>query len=90
LSFSGITRRGVWNPACQPPFDVMKERPLATDTTLTIRCPYCMAGIEFRPMIAHKDGRFVCRDCAHTVRPGVLEHRCTCRKCLRLSRKSLN
>jgi hypothetical protein len=38
--------------------------PMPTDTTLTIRCPYCMAGIEFRPMIAHKDGRFVCRDCA--------------------------
>jgi hypothetical protein len=42
---------------------------MPTDTTLTIRCPYCMAGIDFRPMIAHKDGRFVCRDCAHTVRP---------------------
>jgi hypothetical protein len=36
--------------------------------------PYCMAGIEFRPMIADKDGRFVCRDCAHTVRLGVPEY----------------
>jgi hypothetical protein len=34
-------------------------------------------------MIAHKDGRFVCRDCAHTLRPGEPEYRCTCRKCLR-------
>jgi hypothetical protein len=33
-------------------------------------------------MIAYKDGRFVCRDCAHTVRPGVAEYRCTCRPCL--------
>ena len=33
-------------------------------------------------MIAYKDGRFVCRDCAHTVRPGVPEYRCTCRSCL--------
>jgi len=53
-----------------------------TDTVLVIRCPYCLAGVEFRPMIAHKDGRFVCRDCAHTVRPGVPEYRCTCRFCL--------
>ncbi len=30
-----------------------------TDTTLTIRCPYCVIGIEFRPMISYKDGRFV-------------------------------
>jgi hypothetical protein len=59
---------------------------MPTDTTLTIRCPYCMAGIEFRPMIAYKDGRFVCRDCAHTVRPGVPEYECTCRRCLRRSR----
>jgi hypothetical protein len=60
-----------------------------TDTTLIIRCPHCMAGIEFRPMIAYKDGRFVCRDCAHTLFPGVPEYKCTCRPCLRLSRKPL-
>ena len=60
----------------------MQEQQLQTDTTLIIRCPHCMVGIDFRPMIAHKDGRFVCRDCAHTVRPGVPEYRCTCRKCL--------
>jgi hypothetical protein len=60
--------------------------PTLTDTTLTIRCPHCMVGIEFRPMIAHKDGRFVCRDCAHTVRPGVPEYRCSCRNCLSLAR----
>jgi len=60
-----------------------------TDTTLTIRCLHCMAGTDFRPMIAHKDGRFVCRDCAHTTRPGVLDYRCSCRLCLRLYRKTL-
>jgi len=41
-----------------------------------------MAGIDFGPMIAYKDGRFVCRDCAHTIRPGVPECRCTCRRCV--------
>lgn len=59
---------------------------MPTDTTLILRCPYCVVGIEFRPMIAHKDGRFVCRDCAHTVLPGVPDHRCICRTCVRLSR----
>lgn len=59
------------------------ENTTPTDTTLVIRCPYCLIGIEFRPMIAYKDGRFVCRDCAHTVRPGVTGYRCTCRHCLR-------
>jgi late competence protein required for DNA uptake (superfamily II DNA/RNA helicase) len=58
-----------------------------TDTILVIRCPHCVMGIEFRPMIAYKDGRFVCRDCAHTVRPGVPEYRCSCRSCLTLTRE---
>lgn len=34
----------------------------ATDTLMTVRCPYCMAGIDFRVMTAYKDGRFVCRN----------------------------
>jgi len=58
--------------------------PTPTDTILTIRCPHCMAGIDFRSMIAHKDGRFVCRDCAHTVRPGVPEYWCTYHTFIRL------
>ncbi len=55
-----------------------------TDSELVIRCLYCLVGFELRPMIAYKDGRFVCRDCAHTVRPGVAEYRCSCRHCLSL------
>lgn len=57
---------------------------IATDTLMVVRCLYCMAGVDFRPMIAHKDGRFVCRDCAHTVRPGEIGYQCTCRRCLKL------
>jgi hypothetical protein len=30
----------------------------ATDTLMVVRCPYCVFGEEFRPMIAHLDGRF--------------------------------
>jgi hypothetical protein len=59
--------------------------PTLTDTTLVIRCPYCLVGIGHRPMIAYKDGRFVCRDCAHTVRPGASEYKCACRPCLRVA-----
>lgn len=61
--------------------------PTPTDTILNIYCPNCFVGIEFRPMIAYKDGRFVCRDCAHTVRPGVPQYRCTCRPCLTAGRE---
>ena len=60
---------------------------VATDTVLVMRCPYYILGIEFRPMIAYKDGRFVCRDCAHTVRPGDPNYRCTCRRCIEISRQ---
>jgi hypothetical protein len=52
-----------------------------TDTLMVIRCPYCRSGSECRPMIAHKDGRFVGWTCAHTVRPGEPEYKCTCRPC---------
>jgi hypothetical protein len=58
------------------------------DTTLIVRCPYCMAGIDFKSMIAYRDGRFVCPDCAHTVRPSEPEYRCTCRRCLHQMREN--
>ena len=72
------------NPKCSE-----RLMPVLTDTTLTVRCPYCTAGIDFLPMVAYKDGRFVCRDCGHTVRPGVLEYRCLCRPCLGLLEASI-
>jgi hypothetical protein len=28
-----------------------------------IRCPYCVLGFEFRPMIAHVDGGYICNRC---------------------------
>jgi hypothetical protein len=67
------------------------KRPMSTlnDAILIVRCPYCIAGFDFKSMIAHKDGRFVCRDCAHTVRPGVPEYKCTCRACVKMVSKDL-
>jgi hypothetical protein len=50
---------------------------MPADTTLTIRCPYCRDGVDFKPMTADSDGRFVCRDCAHTVCLGLPECGCT-------------
>jgi len=32
-----------------------------------VRCPYCVQGLEFRPMVAHVDGRYICRNCGHTT-----------------------
>ena len=82
FSFSGITDLSIWNPTCYFAHVISVPLPTLTDTILTLRCPYSMEDIDFRPMIAHKDGRFVCRDCAHTVRPGITEYKCTCHPCL--------
>jgi hypothetical protein len=57
-----------------------------SDAVLVVRCPYCISGIGFTPMIAYKDGRFECPNCAHTVRPNDADFQCTCRKCLEVSR----
>ena len=46
-------------------------KPLLTDAVLVVRCPKCIVGIEFRPRISWREGRFVCRDCAHTVLAGT-------------------
>lgn len=50
-----------------------------------VRCPYCIMGIEFRPMVAHVDGRYICGKCGHTVFPSKPEYKCQCFKCLTLA-----
>jgi transposase-like protein len=57
-----------------------------TDTILDFNCPYCSAGYDFAEMTGYKDGRFVCRDCAHTLRPGTPTYLCTCPECLKWRR----
>src|SRR5215470_1242530 len=42
------------------------------DSQLILLCRWCIAGADFVPMCAYKDGRFVCIYCAHTVRPECL------------------
>ncbi len=53
------------------------------DSVLIIRCCYCVAGQKFLPMLAYKDGRYVCPQCAHTQRPGEPNYVCQCRSCIR-------
>ena len=54
-------------------------------TENVMRCPYCVSGHEFRPMIAHVDGRFICNKCGHVGRPGDMDYRCNCPNCQKLS-----
>jgi ribosomal protein S27AE len=53
--------------------------------TDTVRCPYCALGLEFRPMIAHLDGRYICDKCGHTTRPEDRKYQCRCAKCSELA-----
>src|ERR1700720_2789754 len=53
-------------------------------TKLVIRCPYCVPGLDFRPMAAHKSRRFVCEKCGRTVHPEEAAYLCSCCRCLRL------
>jgi late competence protein required for DNA uptake (superfamily II DNA/RNA helicase) len=52
----------------------------------TARCPYCVLNHEFRPMIAHVDGRFICNKCGHTTNPSDTNYECHCPKCVDLTR----
>jgi hypothetical protein len=46
-----------------------------------IRCPYCVLGLQFRPMVPHLDGRSICEKCGHLVRPADPNFKCSCYKC---------
>jgi len=50
----------------------------------TVRCPFCVLGEEFRPMVAHIDGRYICNKCGHTTNAGDRQYECHCPKCLQL------
>ena len=54
----------------------------------TVRCPYCVLSIGFRPMIGHLDGRYICDKCGHTARPGDTGLRVPLRQMLKDSRSN--
>jgi len=49
-----------------------------------IRCPYCVIGNEFKAMVAHNGGRFLCDKCGHVARPEDHDFKCHCLKCQEL------
>lgn len=59
-----------------------------------VRCPYCVLGNEFRPMLRRPQGRagsrlenwFVCMVCGHKATPGAQHSSCACAKCQEMDR----
>ena len=49
--------------------------------TEIVRCPYCVLGNGFRPMLPKQDGWFICQKCGHTVMPSNPDFKCFCQKC---------
>jgi uncharacterized protein (DUF983 family) len=53
--------------------------------TEQIRCPHCVAGDQFRPTLLRPEWS-ICEQCGHVVIPEDRDFKCSCRKCLELSR----
>jgi hypothetical protein len=47
------------------------------------RCPYCVEGEQFRPML-QKPGWLICELCGHVQLPGDPGFKCGCQRCLKL------
>ena len=58
---------------------------LVEETHFVHRCPYCVLGRDFRPLLASTDGRFRCVQCGHTASPKELTYVCACAQCIRVS-----
>jgi hypothetical protein len=56
----------------------------AADTLMVVRCPYCVLGEEFRQMVAHLDGRFICAKCGHLAISSDKDFKCCCSECSNL------
>ena len=46
-----------------------------------VRCPYCVLGDQFRPLMPKPGGFFICPTCGHKVKPGDPDFKCLCQKC---------
>jgi Zn ribbon nucleic-acid-binding protein len=51
-----------------------------------VRCPFCVLGDEFRPMVSNAEGEFTCEKCGHIERPADKKYSCRCYRCRDLSR----
>ena len=58
---------------------------VADKKNFVLRCPFCVLGQDFRPLLARTDGRFYCSQCGHTASPRELSYACGCAQCARMS-----
>ena len=56
-------------------------------TERVLRCPYCVVGDEFMPMIALADGAFLAK-CGHLEIPGNEDLKCHCSRCVEFRARS--
>ena len=52
----------------------------------SVRCPYCVFGDEFRPMLRRAEGWFICELCYHVVLPDDPGFRCAGENCQKAHR----
>ncbi len=50
-----------------------------------VRCPYCTLDNDFRPLLLWP-AWFICEQCGHVVTPEDRDFKCSCGRCLELSR----
>jgi phage FluMu protein Com len=51
-----------------------------------VRCPYCVLGNEFRPMVRRSTKWFICFSCGHLATASALYTNCACSKCQEMNR----
>ena len=59
-------------------------------TQKVVRCPYCVLGVQLRPMAPRLDGRFVCEKCGHVSFPEGTNFTCSCYRCGELHSSRIN
>ena len=53
-----------------------------------LRCPFCVADGQFKPMTAQAGDLYLCDGCGHLAQPSNPSFDCTCGKCMGLELKS--
>src|SRR5450755_1823304 len=59
---------------------------LSATMSVRVRCPYCVEGSQFKLMVGHVDGRFICARCGHISHLNDPSFVCSCLKCENLKR----
>jgi hypothetical protein len=54
-----------------------------------VRCPYCVEGGEFRPMLQRSTQRFLCPACGHMSIPADPRAKCSCNRCREMNELAL-